>query len=192
MPLGHGGFADDDAPPDALVAVPCPPGSSAETVDAAGIAWVVGESLFEARSRAGKTQGRRTTIEERPPLELPDAPLGGVRLATSWVEPAYLEPDASWCRPGESPATPFANGGAFGGKATSPAPLAARELADHFGRAVRVCFAREDVVRLGPKRPPIAASAVFERSTIRIEGRVVGSIPPSIPPEIVAVRRLRR
>ena len=39
-----------------------------------------------------------------------------MRLATSWVEPAYLEPDASWCEPGGEPASPLANGGAFGGK----------------------------------------------------------------------------
>jgi CO/xanthine dehydrogenase Mo-binding subunit len=73
------------------------------------------------------------------------------------VEPAYLEPDASWCLPGGEPASPLANGGAFGGKSHSVAPAAARELADRHGRAVRVVLSREDVVRRGPKRPPIAA-----------------------------------
>ena len=34
---------------------------------------------------------------------------------------------------------------------------AARRLADEHGRPVRVLLAREDTVRLGPKRPPIAA-----------------------------------
>jgi CO/xanthine dehydrogenase Mo-binding subunit len=34
---------------------------------------------------------------------------------------------------------------------------AARRLADEHGRPVRVLLSREDVVRLGPKRPPIAA-----------------------------------
>jgi CO/xanthine dehydrogenase Mo-binding subunit len=34
---------------------------------------------------------------------------------------------------------------------------AARELADRHGRAVRVLLSREDTVRLGAKRPPIAA-----------------------------------
>jgi hypothetical protein len=33
----------------------------------------------------------------------------------------------------------------------------ARRLADEHGRAVRVLWSREDVVRMGPKRPPIAA-----------------------------------
>ncbi|HEX6311575.1 MAG TPA: 2Fe-2S iron-sulfur cluster-binding protein [Acidimicrobiia bacterium] len=174
VPLGAGGFADDGAPRDALVAVPLPPGSTAPSTEAAGLRWVVAESLLEARAAAGKVQGRRTTIDERPPLELPPCPPGGVRLATGWVEPAYLEPDASWCEPGGEPATPLANGGAFGGKESSPVTAAARELADHHGRPVRTLFAREDVVRLGPKRSPMAAAARFDGSIVRIEGRVVG------------------
>jgi xanthine dehydrogenase small subunit len=143
--LGLGGFADDTAPADALVAVP----------DAAG-GWVVGETLEEARELSGKVQGRRTTESVRPPLDLPPGDWY-VRLRTSWVEPAYLELDASWCTPGGEPASSLANGGAFGGKATSPAMAAARQLADEHGRPVRVLLSREDTVRLGPKRPPIAA-----------------------------------
>jgi len=128
VPLGGAPFADDTAPRDALVAVPLPPGSAADAVDARGIRWVVGASLLEARAAAAKVQGRRTTAEDRPPLSyrLPACPPGGVQLATSWVEPAYLEPDASWCVPGGIPASPVANGGAFGGKLTSCAPDAAR------------------------------------------------------------------
>ena len=118
--LGQGGFADDTAPRDALVAVPLPPGSDAPSVEAAGIQWVVADSLFAARELAGKVQGRRTTVDAVPPLPLPELPDGGVRLATSWVEPAYLEPDASWCLPGGQPANPLGNGGAFGGKVASP------------------------------------------------------------------------
>jgi xanthine dehydrogenase small subunit len=95
-----------------------------------------------------------------------------VRLATGWVEPAYLEPDASWCEPGGEPATPLANGGAFGGKGTSPVAAAARELADEAGRAVRVVFSREDSVRFGPKRSPMAASAVAEDGRVTISGTV--------------------
>ncbi len=102
IPLGGAPFADDTAPRDALVAVPLPPGSAAEHVEAAGRHWVVGASLLEARAATGKVQGRRTTAEEQPPLFdlLGETPPDGVRLATSWVEPAYLEPDASWCAPG--------------------------------------------------------------------------------------------
>ena len=174
VPLGGGGFADDTAPRDALVAVPLPPGSDAPAIEAAGGRWVLAESLHEARLVAGKVQGRRTTAEGSPPLPLPALPAGGVRLATGWVEPAYLEPDASWCEPGGTPATPLANGGAFGGKETSAAPLAARTLADASGRAVRVVYSREDVVRLGPKRPPIAAAARFDSGQLHLEGIVAG------------------
>jgi xanthine dehydrogenase small subunit len=142
--LGHGGFADDDAPAAALVAVPQPGGG-----------WAVGETLAEARAAAGKVQGRRTTADLRHPLALPEGDWAAT-MRTTWVEPAYLELDASWCEPGGEPATPLANGGAFGGKAASVVSEAARALADRHGRAVRVVLAREDAVRLGPKRPPVA------------------------------------
>src|SRR5439155_25031542 len=125
IPLGAGGFADDVVPAGALVAVP----------DGAG-GWAVGETLAEARERSGKVQGRRTTIALRHPLAVP-AGDWDVTLRTTWVEPAYLEPDASWCAPGGEPASPLANGGAFGGKSASMAPAAARELADRHGRPVR-------------------------------------------------------
>ena len=143
--LGGGGFADDHAPADALVAVPDPAGG-----------WAVGETLSEARARAGKVQGRRSTREVGWPVEVP-AGEWDLTLATTWVEPGYLETDASWCVPGGQPATPLANGGAFGGKLASVAPAAARMLAEGHGRPVRVLLSREDVVRLGPKRPPLAA-----------------------------------
>jgi len=178
VPKGNAGFADDAAPRDALVAVPLAPGVDPEALGAREVAgewWVVGESLADARARAEKVQGRRTTVDERPPLPLPPLPLGGVRLATSWVEPAYLEPDASWCAPGGKPASPLANGGAFGGKVASLAPVAARALAEDLGRTVRVVFSREDTVRLGPKRAPIAASAVVDDGVVVIDGAVVGS-----------------
>ena len=173
-PLGGAPFADDTAPRDALVAVPLPPGSPADAIDAAGARWVVAESLVDARALAAKVQGRRTTVAATAPLlaSMPPCPEGGVQLATQWVEPAYLEPDASWCVPGGEPASCLANGGAFGGKVGSFAPAAARELADRYGRAVRVVYAREDVVRLGPKRPPIAAVAVARGNVVEIDGVV--------------------
>ena len=145
--LGRGGFADDDAPRDALVAVP----------DGSG-GWAVGETLTEARLRAGKVQGRRTTVAGEAPLSLPPGAWAAT-LRTRWVEPAYLEPDAAWCAPGADPVGPEGNGGAFGAKRSSPVAAAARELADRHGRPVRVLLAREDVVRLGPKRPPVAGGA---------------------------------
>ncbi len=141
-------------------------------------------------SRAGKVQGRRTTVDAAAPLldRMPPCPAGGVQLATQWVEPAYLEPDASWCEPGGEPASPLANAGAFGAKTHSAAPAAARELADHFGRAVRVVYAREDVVRLGPKRPPIAAVAVARGGIVEIDGVLVrGAGVPRIWPTAAGV-----
>jgi aerobic-type carbon monoxide dehydrogenase small subunit (CoxS/CutS family) len=143
--LGRAGFADDVAPPDALVAVP----------DGRG-GWAVGETLAAARAAAGRIPGRRSGVALRYPLEVP-AGEWDLTLRTTWVEPSYLEPDASWCAPGGEPASPLANGGAFGGKGASLAPAAARSLADRYGRPVRVVLSREDVVRLGPKRPPMAA-----------------------------------
>ncbi|TML11363.1 MAG: 2Fe-2S iron-sulfur cluster binding domain-containing protein [Actinobacteria bacterium] len=189
--LGQGRFADDEAPFDALVAVP----------DARG-GWAIGETLTEARARAGKVQGRRTTIASHPPLEVPDGDWD-LTLRTSWVEPAYLELDASWCMPGGEPASPLANGGAFGGKVASPVMRAARDLADRHGRAVRVLLAREDVARSGPKRPPIAAGIRRDASGIIRVARTAGfaarvhEIAPAIdvvevdvagPPTSIAIR----
>jgi aerobic-type carbon monoxide dehydrogenase small subunit (CoxS/CutS family) len=154
VPLGHGGFADDTAPPDALVAVP----------DGAG-GWAVGESAVGARAAAGKVQGRRTTAELRHPVDTAPGDWD-VTLRTTWVEPAYLEIDASWCVPGGEPASPLANGGAFGGKVATVVTGAARELADEHGRPVRVVLAREDAVRLGAKRPPIAAGVCADGSGV--------------------------
>jgi xanthine dehydrogenase small subunit len=143
--LGRGGFADDTAPADAMVAVRAPDGS-----------WVVGDTLLDARVASGKVQGRRTTAPLSWPLEVPEGEW--VRtLQTTWVEPGYLEPDASWCEPGGEPMSSHGNGGAFGGKQDGELGVVARRLADEHGRAVRVLSTREDVVVTGPKRPPIAA-----------------------------------
>lgn len=142
--LGEGGFADDTVPEGALVALS----------DGRG-GWALGETVTEARAAAGKVQGRRTPRELPMPLEFPEGDWA-VRLRTSWVEPAYLETDASWCSPGGEPASPLANGGAFGAKLASPLPEVARHLADEHGRTVRVLWSREDAVRHGPKRPPVA------------------------------------
>ena len=145
--LGEGGFGDDAAPFGALVAVPVPGGG-----------WALGESISEARAAAGQPAGRRSTLLPSSPLEAPPGDWAST-LRTSWVEPAYLELDASWCLPGGEPANPLGNGGAFGGKRSSEVRSVARRLADETGRAVRVLYSREDAVRLGPKRPPLAGVA---------------------------------
>jgi xanthine dehydrogenase small subunit len=149
--LGRGGFADDIAPDGSLVAMR----------NAAG-EWVVADSVAEARRAAGKVQGRKSTIGLRWPIDVPPGDWDRT-LQTTWVEPAYLEPDGAWCVPGGEPVGPLTNGGAFGAKhPEAPAggidvATVARRLADEHGRPVRVLLAREDAVRLTPKRPPIAA-----------------------------------
>jgi aerobic-type carbon monoxide dehydrogenase small subunit (CoxS/CutS family) len=168
--LGRGGFADDTAPADALVAVRAADGS-----------WAVGETVAEARAAASKVQGRRTTVDAVPPLPVPDGAWAAT-LRTSWVEPAYLETDATWCAPGGEPASSLANGGAFGAKAPDHLGPVARELADRHGRPVRVLWSREDVVRLGPKRPPVAGGALADGT-----GRIVVARTPGIAAAIASV-----
>ena len=160
--LGRGGFADDTAPPDALVAVR---GTDAD--------WVVGESLAEARRLSGKVQGRRTTAPLVWPIELPPGDWRRT-LQTTWVEPAYLEPDASWCVPGGEPTSSYGNGGAFGGKQSGELGAVARRLADLHDRPVRVLNTREDVVRSGSKRPPLAAGVLADGSGIVHVARTQG------------------
>ncbi len=111
------------------------------------------------------------------PVALPEAPDHGwaLTLQTTWVEPAYVEPDASWCVPGGEPATPLANGGAFGGKRHSPVPGRARALAMAKEHSVRVLWSREDVVRYGPKRPPLALGLRVDGSGVVRIGRTPGS-----------------
>jgi len=142
--LGQAQFAADNAPPDALIAVPV-----------AGGEWAVGETLGEARRLAVKVQGRRTTATPHYPVEIPDGDWKAT-LRTTWVDAAYLEPDASWCNPGGEPASPGGNGGAFGAKHQSIAPAAAQRLANQYQRPVLALAGREDITRHAPKRPPVA------------------------------------
>ena len=161
--LGQGGFADDETPNNALVAV------------RSDSHWHIADSLHQAREQAGKIQGRRSSLEPCPPLELPEGDWA-VTLRTCWVEPAYLETDASWCDPQGEPADPVANGGAFGGKIASDVTEVARELARENNRAVRVLWSREDTVRQGPKRPPISVGLRADGSGIF---RIVSTAPVS-------------
>ena len=174
--LGWSGFGDDGAPPDSLIAVRDDHGD-----------WVVGETLGEARAAAAKVQGRHTTVDPAPPIDLPVDVSGAgwdLTLQTSWVEPAYLETDAAWCEPGRTPSSPLANGGAFGAKTTSDVATVARRLADEYGRAVRVRWSREDSVRLGVKRPPLAAGLRADGTGQLLVARtsdIVGAIATYLP-----------
>jgi aerobic-type carbon monoxide dehydrogenase small subunit (CoxS/CutS family) len=167
--LGAGGFADDTAPADALAAILAPSGE-----------WVVASTVTEARERAGVVQGRRSTLGVSWPIELP-----GVRsdssdfvrtLTTTWVEPGYLEPDAVWCRPGDDPVGPSTNGGAFGSKMSTWLRGEASRLADEHDRTVRVVMSREDVVRRGAKRPPLAAGVRADGSGVVYVRRTDGVV----------------
>ena len=160
---GEGGFAEDTAPLGTPVAVRTGAGE-----------WARGATLGDARRAAAKVQGRRSTVGLRWPLEPPPGDWDVV-LCTTWVEPAYLEPDASWWIEGGGHGHPLANGGAFGGKADSPVLAEAEALAVERAHAeggpagVRVVWSREDVVRWGPKRPPIAAGLHADgRGVVRV------------------------
>ena len=158
--LGGGGFADDAAPADALVQL--------------GADAPLAPGIRAARAGGGRVQGRNSTVPLSYPVEVP---LGDweVTLQTTWVEPAYVEPDASWSRPGEAPASPLANGGAFGGKRDSPVPARTRALADETDETVRVLWRREDVVRRGHKRPPLGVGLCSDGTGIVRVGRPQGS-----------------
>jgi hypothetical protein len=155
--LGRGGFAADTAPADALIALRRDDGD-----------WVVGTTTAEARRLAARVPGRRTTASLTWPIAVPEGQWKRA-LQTTWVEPAALEPDAAWCLPGGAPSTPLANGGAFGAKTDSPIGAIARRLADRHGAPVLALMSREDTVRLGPKRPPLAAGVdAAGRGVVRI------------------------
>jgi xanthine dehydrogenase small subunit len=173
--LGRAGFADDTCPAGALVAVP----------DGTG-GYAVAESVGGARALAGKVQGRSTSLALDHPVTVPPG-TWALTLRTTWVEPAYVEPDASWCAPGGEPASPYANGGAFGGKLHSPVADDARRLADQHGRPVRVLWSREDVVRHGPKRPPVAAGIDASGSGVLRVGVSPGGVPDDQWAWVIAV-----
>jgi CO/xanthine dehydrogenase Mo-binding subunit len=71
---------------------------------------------------------------------------------------------------------------------TSPAAEVARRLADEHGRAVRVLLTREDVVRMGPKRPPVAIGVRSDGTgilrAVATEG-LAGAVAPVAPGLVV-------
>ena len=78
-------------------------------------------------------------------------------------------------RPDRTPASPLANGGAFGGKRRSPVPGPRQAFATRGGEVVRVLSRREDVVRRGPKRPPLGLGLRPDGSGLVRVGRTPGS-----------------
>ena len=140
--LGQGGFSDDTAPADALVAVP----------DGAG-GWAVGATLAEARAigrqGAGSPHHGRRHPSARAPARAPGRPRcapAGWSPPTSSRTPRGASPAASRTRRWPTAAPSAAS-------STRRRRRRPRRLADEHGRPVRVLLNREDVVRLGPKRP---------------------------------------
>ena len=179
--LGSGSFSDDGCPAGARIALRADSGE-----------WHVGETMVEVRQAAHKVQGRKTTVLAEPPLELPGGTWDRV-LRTSWVEPAYLDTDSSWCLPGGDPSDPSGNGGAFGSKQEFIVATAASDLAQQYQQPIRVRLSREDVVRLGPKRPPIAAGVNDDGTgVIRVVDTpgiadAISSVAPQLKVELVHV-----
>lgn len=162
--LGQGGFAADTAPRGALVALATAQGG-----------YEVAATPGAARVATAKVQGRNSTKPLRHPLELPSVADSVVALATTFVEPAYVETDASWCVPGGEPSIPYANAGAFGAKRNSKISADARQLADEYGTPVLALWPREEVVRRGAKRPPLALALRRDGSGIVRIGVTPGS-----------------
>ncbi len=162
--VGGGGFADDRAPVACVLQL-----GAAGAVPASGPGG--------SREGVAKVQGRNSSMPLVYPVALPEPPDGpwALTLQTTWAEPAYVEPDASWCLPGGEPASPLANGGAFGGKRHSPVPGRAAALARELDHSARVLWSREDVVRYGPKRPPLALGLRADGSGVVRIGRTPGS-----------------
>jgi xanthine dehydrogenase small subunit len=142
--LGRAGFAADRLE-GAVVALATEDGG-----------YALGPTPSAARRAATKVQGRNSTRAISWPLEPPDLEGAVLQLATTFVEPAYLEPDASRCSPGGEAGPAQANAGAFGAKRRSAVVEDARRLADEHGGDVVAVWPREEVVRRGKKRPPLA------------------------------------
>ncbi len=156
-------FADDTAPAGALVAL----GAGPDGYELAG-------SDRAARAGAGVRQGRNSTVALTFPVAVPEGAFD-LTLQTTWVEPGYLEPDASWCSPGGVPASPLGNAGAFGAKAASPVAADAARLAAEHGVTVRAHWTREAVVLRGDKRPPVALGVRRDGTGVLRLARTPGS-----------------
>ena len=192
VPLGGAPFADDTAPRDALVAVPLPPGSAADVRRggraALGRRRVAGRSARPrpARCRAGARPSRSV---RRCSIGWPRCPPGGVRLATSWVEPAYLEPDASWCAPGRR-ARVAARERRRVRRQGRTRPRRARRASSPIGSAARCASCTRAKTSCGSARSARRSRRprVFARRRVEIDGVVARRCAPRSPRVADAVR----
>ena len=161
---GRGGFADDSSPDAALVAVPDSDGG-----------WSVAETLTEALRLSKKVQGRNSGVAVELARRSTCRRLGcgaadhlrRARLsrARRLVVPARRRARIAGGQRG-CVRREVTLGRRRGRQVSSPL--------EH-GRAVRVLLSREDVVRTGPKRPPIAAGLRTDGSGVVLVGRTPGS-----------------
>jgi len=162
---GLAGFADDTAPRSATAAL----GAGAAGYELSGT-WA------EARRAASVRQGRNSTVALTHPVAVPTGAFDLV-LQTTFVEPAYLEPDASWCDPGGVAASASGNGGDFGAKARAAVTADATALSRSRGETVAVRWTREAVVLRGAKRPPLSLGVDRDGSGVVRLGRTRGADP---------------
>jgi aerobic-type carbon monoxide dehydrogenase small subunit (CoxS/CutS family) len=160
---GRAAFADDGAPAGSLVALGC-----------GADGYAVAASTPEARRAAQVRQGRNSTVGLTFPVPLPEGDFDLV-LQTTFVEPAYLELDASWCAPGGVPASASGNAGDFGAKARSAVTEDAAALAARHGTAIRARWTREAATLRGHKRPPLSLGLRRGGGGVVRLGRTLGS-----------------
>ena len=146
--LGGGGFADDAAPTDALVQLgadaPLAPGIRAARSGSGASRAATARCPFRTRSNSRRATGRSPC--RRPGSNPPTSsrtPVG--------AGPARLRP-RRWPTVAPSAASGTARCRRWPGV-----------LADETGETVRVLWRREDVVRRGPKRPPLGVGAAVRR-----------------------------
>ena len=170
--LGRGGFADDTAPADALVAVP----------DGAG-GWAVGETLAEARAAAGKVQGRRTTVDAAPPARRCPPATGRRRCARR----GSSRPTSSPTRRGASRAASRARRSPTAAPSAASCDLGRRGGRPRARRRARPAGARAARPR-GRRAPRAQAAAGRRRGRRRRHAASCGSsAPPGIAEAIASV-----
>ena len=134
-------FADDTAPRDALVAVPLPPGSDRRRASRPrGCAGSSASRCSRRATRAGKVQGRRTTVDARAaaPVARRSRTAGcGSRRAGS--SPRTSNPTRRGASPAASRRRRSRTAARSAARRPRPSRAAARELADRLGRTVRAC-----------------------------------------------------
>ena len=172
----------------------CPPGSAAEPSRPPGVR--LGRRRVAARGPRPRGQGagpahdgrrrrRRSTAARR-------ARRRGARSRRSWVEPAYLEPDASWCEPGRRAGVAARQRRRVRRQGRSrPRPAAAaRARRRARSRGARRLRRAKTSCGSGPKRPPIAATrGVCATAASRSTARRAGRRPPAygVPPYALEV-----